>query len=118
YFMRRSFITKESGIMMSRIWAVLLGCAMLIVAVGCGGGSSTTALPTPTPTPVGGTPTVTSSATAVPLGRTQQFLATNFSGTITWTINPSVGTINSSTGLYTAPATFPASSAVTIIATA
>lgn len=105
--------------MMSRIWAVLLGCAMLILAVGCGGGSSSTAaLPTPTPTPAGGTPTVTSSATAVPLGGTQQFLATNFSGTVTWTLNPSVGTINSSTGAYTAPATFPTPNAVTVTATA
>ncbi|HZU30503.1 MAG TPA: hypothetical protein VFB79_05275 [Candidatus Angelobacter sp.] len=105
--------------MMSRIWAVVLGCAMLILAVGCGGGgSSTAALPTPTPTPAGGTPTVTSSTAAVPLNGTQQFSATNFSSTVTWTISPSVGTINSTSGLYTAPATFPASNAVTVTATA
>jgi hypothetical protein len=54
----------------------------------------------------------------VPLSATQLFTAANFSGTITWTISPATnGSINSSTGLYSAPATFPTPNSVVITAT-
>lgn len=102
---------------MSRILGVLLGCAMLTAAVGCGGGSSAAA-PTPTPVLSTGTPTVSATSTTVPLSATQLFTAANFSGTITWSINPATtGSINSTTGLYSAPATFPTPNSVVITAT-
>ncbi len=79
------------------------GSAVTITATGPGGSTSTTA------TLSTATPIVVSPATAtVTLGKTQQFTATGAAG---WTA--AAGTI-SGTGLYTAPATMPASSAVTI----
>jgi hypothetical protein len=102
---------------MSRILGVLLGCALLAGAVGCGGGSSAAA-PTPTPVLSSGTPTVSATSTTVPLSGSQLFTAANFSGTVTWTINPATtGSINSSTGLYSAPASFPTPNSVVITAT-
>lgn len=92
---------------MSKLSAILLGFAVLASMVGCGGGSST-------PPPVTGS--ITPAAAAVPIGGTQQFTATGLTGTITWSINPSVGTIDT-TGLYHAPATFPAPNNFTVTAT-
>ena len=61
---------------------------------------------------VGAAPqTISPSATTVILGKTQQFTST---GATSW--SASAGTI-SSTGLYTAPATMPASASVTVTAT-
>jgi hypothetical protein len=99
---------------MSKIYGILLACALLIGVVGCGGSSST---PTATPTPVLNPPTVSASSTAVPIGTTRQFNATNFSGAVTWSIAPAVGTIDAS-GLYHAPATFPSPNSLTVTATA
>jgi hypothetical protein len=105
---------------MAKTWAILLGCALLtcgllIGTTGCGGGDST---PTPTP-PLVNPPTVSASSTAVPIGATRQFIATNFSAAVTWSINPAVGvgTIDAN-GLYHAPAAFPTPNAFTVTATA
>ena len=105
---------------MAKTWAILLGCALLtcgllIGTVGCGGDST----PPPTPTPFLNPPTVSASSTAVPIGATRQFIATNFSAAVTWSINPAagVGTIDAN-GLYHAPATFPTPNAFTVTATA
>ena len=99
---------------MSKQLGILLGLVMLLGLVGCGGGGSGT--PTPTPTPVGSA-TVSPASAAVPIGGTQQFTGTGFSGTITWTISPSVGTIDAN-GLYHAPSTFPSPNNLTVVATA
>lgn len=98
---------------MSKLSGFLLGFMALVCMVGCGGGSS--AAPTPTPTPVSLT-SVTPAAVTVPIGGTQQFSGTGFSGTITWSINPTVGTMDP-TGLYHAPATFPSPNNFTVTAT-
>src|SRR5215472_12644702 len=97
---------------MSKVSGILLGLALLVCMVGCGGGSST---PAPTPTPVNPA-SVTPASVAVPIGTTQQFSAAGFPGTVTWTINPSVGTIDAN-GLYHAPATFPNPNNFTVTAT-
>jgi hypothetical protein len=104
---------------MAKTWAILLSCALLtcgllIGTAGCGGGDST-----PTPTPILNPPTVSASSTAVPIGGTRQFIATNFSAAVTWSINPAagVGTIDAN-GLYHAPTTFPTPNAFTVTATA
>jgi hypothetical protein len=99
---------------MSKLSGFLLGFMALVCMVGCGGGSSTPA-PTPTPTPVS-LASVTPGSVTVPIGGTQQFTGAGFSGTITWTVNPAVGTIDS-TGLYHAPATFPSPNSFTVTAT-
>ena len=98
---------------MSKQLGILLGLVMLLGLVGCGGGGSGT--PTPTPTPIGSA-TVSPAAASVPIGGTQQFTGTGFPGTITWTINPSVGTIDAN-GLYHAPSTFPSPNNLTVVAT-
>ncbi|HEY7405655.1 MAG TPA: Ig-like domain-containing protein [Candidatus Angelobacter sp.] len=98
---------------MSKQLGILLGLVVLLGLVGCGGGSSGN--PTPTPTPIGSA-TVTPASAAVPLGGTQQFTGTGFPGTITWTINPSIGTIDAN-GLYHAPSTFPSPNNLTVTAT-
>ncbi|HZS28850.1 MAG TPA: Ig-like domain-containing protein [Candidatus Angelobacter sp.] len=98
---------------MLKLSGILLGFAMLACMVGCGGGSS--GQPTPTPTPFN-TSSVTPSGVSVPIGGTQQFTGIGFPGTITWTISPSIGTIDS-TGLYHAPATFPSPNNLTVTAT-
>jgi hypothetical protein len=98
---------------MSKQLGILLALIALLGLVGCGGGGSGT--PTPTPTPVGSA-SVTPAAAAVPIGGTQQFTGTGFPGTITWTISPSVGSIDAN-GLYHAPATFPSPNNLTVTAT-
>lgn len=67
---------------------------------GCGGGSSTGPI----------TITVTPSNPSVAVGQTQTFTATvvpTGAGTVTWSVMGS-GTIDASSGVYTAPATVPA----------
>src|SRR6266481_9075057 len=96
---------------MVKITGVLFAGAAFLAIIGCGGGSKT---PAPTPTP--SLASVTPASATVPLGSTQQFTGTGFSGTITWTINPQVGSIDS-TGLYHAPATFPSPNNLTVTAT-
>ncbi|MBZ5508661.1 MAG: S1 family peptidase [Acidobacteriia bacterium] len=98
---------------MLKICGILLTCTLLIGAVGCGGGSSAT----PTPTPPLNPPTVSATSTTVPIGTTRLFTATNFSGAVTWSITPAVGTIDTN-GLYHAPASFPSPNTFTVTATA
>jgi hypothetical protein len=99
---------------MAKVSGILFGLMVLIAAVGCGGGSSTPP-PTPTPTPASSA-SVTPTSAAVAIGGTQQFAGTGFPGTITWTINPAVGTIDAN-GLYHAPATFPSPNNLTVTGT-
>lgn len=101
---------------MLKLSGFLLGLVVLVCMVGCGGGSSSQALPTPTPTPLGSA-LVTPTVAAVPIGGSLQFVGTSFPGTITWSINPSVGTINPANGFYQAPATFPSPNTITVTAT-
>jgi hypothetical protein len=86
----------------------LFGLIVLIGVVGCGGGSST-------PPVVANPASVSPAAVNVPIGGTQQFTGTGFSGAITWTINPQVGTIDVN-GLYHAPASFPSPDNLTVTA--
>jgi hypothetical protein len=101
---------------MAKVSGTLLVCVVMAFLVGCGGG---TPAPTPTPTPIA-TPTpaatVNPASAAVPIGTTKQFTTTGFAGTVTWSINPAVGTIDPN-GLYHAPATFPSPNAFTVTAT-
>ena len=90
---------------------------MFIWIVGCGGSSGTPA-PTPTPTPSAGAATVTTTSSTVPLSTTQLFTANNFSTAVTWSVNPAIGTIDPTSGLYHAPATFPSPNTVAVTATA
>jgi len=63
--------------------------------------------------------TVTPSTASVQVNQTQQFSATvnnSTNQTVTWSVSASGGVINSSTGLYTAPASVP-SGTVTVTAT-
>jgi uncharacterized protein (TIGR03437 family) len=81
-------------------------------------GQTGTAKVTLTPAPA---VTISISPTSVTLtsGGTQQFIATvanAASNTVNWSINPAVGTIDS-TGFYTAPAIVSSSSKVTVTAT-
>lgn len=101
---------------MSKLSVILLLTAAIVIA-GCGGGgSSSQVLPTPTPTPAGAA-AVSPTSVSVPVGGTQQFTASNFSGAVTWTLNPQIGSIDS-TGLYHAPASFPSPNSVTVTAAA
>lgn len=83
------------------------------------GANATITLVAPPPPPI--TVTVSPTSASVQLGRTQTFTA-NVSNatntTVSWSIVTGGGSINSSTGVYTAPANMPASSSVTIRATA
>jgi len=72
----------------------------------------------------GGSGPVTVSVTPTTIGlganQTQTFTATvenSTNQTVTWSINPNVGSINSSTGAYKAPSTITAAQAVTVTAT-
>ena len=96
---------------MSRIFSLIaLSCALLAM-VACGGGGSTV-VPTPTPTPTPAALTVTPASATVQLSAFQQFSATGTGAPVNWSVNgvpggnAIVGTITTS-GLYTAPATFP-----------
>jgi hypothetical protein len=98
------------SLLLSMLVATFAGMS-LTTTVGCGGGGST-----PTPTPPANPASVTPASAVVPLGGVQQFTAANFSGQVTWSINPQVGAIDS-TGLYHAPATFPSPNVLTVTAT-
>ncbi|MEJ2007153.1 MAG: hypothetical protein P8Z30_03200 [Acidobacteriota bacterium] len=101
-----------------------------LVAAGCGGGGSSTVSPTPPPTS-SVTVTISPTCATVGYGGTQQFTATvtgSTNTTVDWTVSNAnssssteIGSIDSSSGLYTAPAatSLPASpspSSVTVMA--
>ncbi len=98
---------------MAKVSGVLFAGAALLALIGCGGGGSKTPAPTPTPPSLA---SVTPASATVPIGGTQQFVGTGFSGAITWTISPQVGSIDSN-GLYHAPATFPSPNNLMVTAT-
>lgn len=92
--------------------------AGLIAMAACGGGSSTAA-PTPTPSAAGPV-TVYPGTVSVPVNGMAQFsafLASAPTATFTWSVSSGSGTIDSTTGLYTAPASIPTPATVTITAT-
>jgi hypothetical protein len=85
----------------------------------CGGGGSGTVQPTPTPSAAGPI-TIYPGTVNVPVGEQAQFrafLASAPTATFTWTVSSGGGTIDSSSGLYTAPASIPSPATVTITAT-
>ncbi len=82
------------------------------------GANATITLVAPPPPPI--TVTVSPTSARVQLGKTQTFTANVSNATntaVSWSIVTGGGSINSSTGVYTAPANMPASSSVTIRAT-
>jgi hypothetical protein len=83
------------------------------------GGSSSTVPPTPTPSAAGPI-TIYPGTASVPVGGQAQFsafLASAPTATFTWTVSSNGGTIDSSSGLYTAPTSIPSPATVTITAT-
>jgi hypothetical protein len=94
--------------------------AGLLAMAGCGGGGNSTAAPTPTPSATGPV-TVFPGTVSVPAGGMAQFsayLASAPTATFTWSVSGSgSGTIDSATGLYTAPASIPTTATMTITAT-
>lgn len=92
--------------------------AGLMFMAGCGGGSSATVPPTPTPS-ASGPVAIYPGTISVPVSGGVQFsafLASAPTATFTWTVSSGGGTINGSTGAYTAPAMIPANPVVTITA--
>lgn len=85
---------------------------LALVAAGCGGGGSSSSSTTP-PTSSSVTVTISPTTATVGYGSTQQFTATvagSTNTTVDWTVTSSsssssteIGTIDSSSGLYTAP---------------
>jgi hypothetical protein len=102
---------------------VLLACAL----VGCAGNGSGSGGKTTTPPPPTTSPSVPVSifpgSASVPINGTAQFTAflpSAPSATFTWSISggSSNGSIDASTGVYTAPASVPSPATVTVTATA
>src|SRR5262249_49759306 len=103
------------------ILRAMCACGLLLILAGCGGGSSSSGTPTPTPTPAAGF-SVSPTSGVVALGASQAFTASNPSGgvvNVTWSENPSIGTLtpNGSSATFVAPANFPSPNTVTITAT-
>ena len=94
--------------------------AALLFMAGCGGSSGSGTVP-PTPTPSASGPvTIYPGTVSVPVSGQVQFtafLASAPTATFTWTVSSGGGTINSSTGVYTAPTMIPTNASVTITAT-
>lgn len=93
----------------SRIFSFFAAGGLLLAMAACGGGSSST-----TPTPPQSTLVVNPSSANVTIGAAQPFTVAGVTGTVTWSITPSVGTI-SPTGIYTAPSTFPSPTSKVLI---
>ncbi|HTZ99591.1 MAG TPA: hypothetical protein VMB02_04605 [Candidatus Aquilonibacter sp.] len=96
-----------------------IAVAGLLWMAACGGGNSAPVQPTPTPTAAGPV-AIFPGTVSVPAGSQAQFsafLASAPSATFTWAVSSGGGSIDSSTGLYTAPDSVPASPTVTITAT-
>jgi len=92
----------------SRIFSFFAICGLLLAIAACGGSS------TP-PTPAVSTLVVSPSSANVTLSGSQTFTVPNVTAGITWSVNPAIGSINAN-GVYTAPATFPSTSKVTVTA--
>ena len=109
-----------------RAYSRLLVVATLAVPMlyGCGGGGSTAPPPPPTPTPTITSVSVTPASDSLLIKTTQQFAASvqgtgSFSTAVSWFVNDvqggntTVGTITGN-GVYSAPATVPNPSGVTV----
>jgi hypothetical protein len=97
--------------------ATIVAATLFIVA--CGGGPAATVTPTPTPSAAGPV-TIYPGTVNVPVSGQAQFsayLASTPTATFTWTVSSGGGSIDSTTGLYTAPSSMPTSPMVTITAT-
>jgi hypothetical protein len=94
----------------------------LIALAACGGGSNAPPPPPPPPTNNTGAVTVYPGTASIPVGqqvRFTAFLASAPTATFSWSLSGMAnGTIDSATGVYTAPATIPNPASVTITATA
>jgi hypothetical protein len=92
----------------------------LLFLAGCGGGSTSTTPVPPTPTPSASGPIAIFPGTvSVPVGGEAQFsafLASDPTATFTWSVSSGGGTIDGSSGLYTAPTSIPSPATVTITA--
>jgi hypothetical protein len=107
---------------MRKLWFLAVSLSLALFSSGCGGGSTSAK----SSAPPSSTLSVMPASATVPLGQSTDFSAHVASGSVppvNWSVNGiaggngSVGTITSS-GLYTAPATFPSNNQVTIAATA
>lgn len=96
---------EREGMNMSRIISFFTVCGLLLAMAACGGSTP----PPPPPALV-----VTPGSTSVTIGTAKAF-TTNAPSSVAWSINPAIGSINAN-GVYTAPATFPATSQVTVTA--
>ena len=103
-----------------RLVPAAVAAAGLLFMAACGGGTSTTTGP-PTPPPSAAGPvTVYPGTVSVPVGGQAQFtafLASAPTVAFTWSVSSGGGTIDGSTGLYTAPTSIPSPATVTITAT-
>lgn len=103
------------------ILAGLAAVGLSVYAISCGGGSST-ATPSPTPpSPVPISFTISPASSSIIITQTQQFTASS-GNNVNWSVNgvaggnSTAGTISSG-GLYTAPASVPASAKIIVSAT-
>jgi len=98
--------------------AAVVAAGLLFMAA-CGGGGTSSVVP-PTPTPSASGPiTVFPGSVSVPVGGEAQFsafLASAPTATFTWSVSSGGGTIDSASGLYTAPTSIPSPATVTITA--
>jgi hypothetical protein len=103
-----------------RLVPAAVATAGLLFMTACGGGGNGSTVP-PTPTPsASGSVTIYPGTVSVPVGGQAQFtafLASAPTATFTWTVASGGGTIDGSTGLYTAPTSIPSPASVTITAT-
>ena len=94
--------------------------AGLLFLAGCGGGSTSTTPVPPTPTPSATGPIMIFPGTvSVPVSGEAQFsafLASDPTAAFTWSVSSGGGTIDSASGLYTAPTMIPSPATVTITA--
>ena len=102
--------SQREGMNMSKLFTFIAICGLLLAMAACGGGSAPPPPPPPPPSLV-----VSPGFASVNISGAQQFVATNATGTVTWSISPAVGSI-SPNGLYTAPSTFPTPNSVTVTA--
>jgi hypothetical protein len=105
---------------MGRLVPAAVVAAGLLFMAACGGsGNSATVPPTPPPS-ASGPVTIYPGTVGVPVGGQAQFtafLASAPTATFTWAVSSGGGTIDGSTGLYTAPTSIPSPATVTITAT-
>ena len=104
-----------------RFVSAMAAAAGLFFMAACGGSSTSTTPVPPTPTPSAAGPvTIYPGNVSVPVGGQVQFsafLASAPTATFTWSVSSGGGTIDGSTGIYTAPTSIPSPASVTVTAT-